>query len=83
MNRNEDYHAAGDGIVLQNGRPEEDLQGFPGTAAEISKKLAIIKKVMPENFGNAKDEMSVGNLLEDVHAQQLPKPHHALCQGKL
>jgi hypothetical protein len=68
---------AGDGIIFGNRLLEKDLQGFPGTAAEISKKLPIIEKVTTEDFREAKDKMPVGNLLEYIYAQPFPEFHYA------
>jgi len=56
----------------------ENFQGFPGAAAESREQLSIIKKIAAQNLGNAEDEMPVGNLLENVHAQPFPEFHHAL-----
>jgi hypothetical protein len=68
---------AGDGIVFMNRILEKDLQGFPGAAAEIGKKLSIVEEVTAEDFRYAEDEMTVGNLLEDIHAEPLSEFHHA------
>ena len=54
------------------------LQGFPGAAAEIGKKLPVIEKVTAEDLRDAEYEMPVRNLLEDIHAQPFPEFHHAL-----
>ena len=48
---------------------EKDLQGFPGTAAQIGKKLSIIQEVTAENFRDAEDKMPVRDLLEDIHTK--------------
>jgi len=43
----EDLHSndnAGDGVVLRNNRLDENLQGIPGTAAQVGQQLSIIKK---------------------------------------
>ncbi len=59
---------ARNGIILRNRLLEKDLQGFPGRAAEIGKKLSIIQEVAEKDFREAEDEMPVRNLLEDIHA---------------
>ena len=41
---------AGDGIVFGNRILEKNLQGFPGTAAQIGKKLPIVEKVTAEDL---------------------------------
>jgi len=38
-------HRAGDGNVFMNRILEKDLQGFPGRAAQIGKKLPVIEKI--------------------------------------
>ena len=59
---------ARNGIVLWDRLLVKDLQGFPGRAAEIGKKLSIVKEVAAKDFREAEDEMPVRNLLEDIHA---------------
>jgi hypothetical protein len=70
-----------DRIVLRNRFLEKDLQGFPGAAAEISKKFSIIQEVTTKYLRNAEDEMAVGYLFEDIHAQPFPEFHHALLMA--
>jgi hypothetical protein len=69
---------AGDGIVFRNCILEKNLQGFPGATAQIGKKLPIVEEVTVEDFRDAEYEMSVRNLLEDIHAEPLPEFHHPL-----
>jgi hypothetical protein len=73
---------AGDGIVFRDRLLKKDLQGFPGAAAEIGKKLPIVEKVTAEDFRDAEDEMPVRNLLEDIHAEPLPEFHHTLLMTR-
>jgi len=47
---------------LRNGLPKKHLQGFPGTTAQIGKKLPVIKEISAEDLRDAEDEMPVGNL---------------------
>lgn len=72
---------AGDGIIFGNRLLEKDLQGLPGAAAQIGKKLPIVEKVTAEDFGDAEYEMTVGNLLEHIGAEPLPEFHHALLMA--
>ena len=72
---------AGDGIIFRNRILEKDLQGFPGAAAEIGKKLPIVKKVTAEDLRDAEYEMTVRNLLEDIRAEPLPEFHHAFLMA--
>ncbi len=44
---------AGNGIVLVNRILEKNLQGFPGTAAQIGKKCPIVEEVTAEDFWDA------------------------------
>ena len=66
---------AGDGIRGHLGArcphclPEKDLQGFPGAAAEIGKKLPILEKVTAQDLRDAEYEMTVRDLLENIHAE--------------
>jgi hypothetical protein len=69
---------AGDGIIFRNRMLEKNLQGFPGAAAQIGKKLPIVEKRTAEDFRYAEYEMPVRNLLEDIHAEPLPEFHYAL-----
>jgi hypothetical protein len=41
---------ARDGFIFWNHRLEKDLQGFPGAAGEIGKKLPVVKKISAENL---------------------------------
>ena len=69
---------AGDGITFRNRLLKKDLQGFPGTAAEIGKKLPVVEEVTAEDLRDAEYEMPMGNLLEDIHAKPFPELHHPL-----
>jgi hypothetical protein len=51
---------AGNRILFRNGIQEENLQRFPGAAAQISKKLPIIEKVTAEDLRDAENEVPVG-----------------------
>jgi len=64
-------YGAGDGVVLWDGLLDEDLQGFPGAAAEIGKKFTIIQEVTTKYLRNTEDEMPVGDLLEDKDSSGL------------
>ena len=80
-------NSAGDGIIFRNRILDKTLQRFPGTAAEIGKKLPIIQKVTTQYFRDTKDKMPVRNLfrvpfrVEDVHAEPLPEFHYALLMA--
>ena len=74
-------NGAGDGIVLRNRILEKSLQGFPGAAAEIGKKLPVIEEIPTEDLRDAEDEMTVRGLLEDIHAEPLPEFHHAFLMA--
>ena len=72
---------AWDGIIFRNRILDKNLQGFPGAAAEISKKLPVIEEIPTEDLRDAEYEMTVRNLLEDIHAEPLPEFHHALLMA--
>ena len=74
-------HGAGDGNVFMNRILEKDLQGFPSRAAQIGKKLPVIEKIPSQNLGNTKDEVLVGYLFEDIHAEPLAEFHHPLLMA--
>ena len=71
-------NGAGDGIVFGDRILDKNLQGFPGAAAEIGKKLPILQEVTAEDFRDTEYEMPMRNLLEDIHAEPLPEFHHPL-----
>ena len=71
-------HRAGNRFLFRYGLLDKNLQGIPGATAETGKKLPVIKEVPAEDFGEAENEMTVGHLLEDIHAQPLTEFHHAL-----
>jgi len=50
-------------------------------AAEIGKQLSIIEKVTAKDLRDAEYEMTVRNLLDDIHAQPLPEFHHAFLMA--
>ena len=74
-------NGAGDGIIFRNCILEKNLQGFPGAAAQIGKKLPVIQKVTAEDFGDAEYEMPVRNLFEDIHAEPFSEFHHAFLMA--
>ena len=51
---------------LRNGLLQKHPQSFLCTATQFRKKRTIIKKITPEDLGDAEDEMPVGNLLEHM-----------------
>ena len=72
---------AGDGIVFRNCILEKNLQGFPGAAAQIGKKLPIIQKVTAEDFRDAEYEMTVRDLFQNIHAEPFSEFHHAFLMA--
>jgi hypothetical protein len=52
---------AGDGNVFMNRILEKDLQGFPGRAAQIGKKLPVIEKITAEDLRDAENEMPMSS----------------------
>ena len=43
----------GSSLLFWREAKEKHLQGIPGTAAQIGEEFSIIKKVTPEDFGQA------------------------------
>jgi len=72
---------AGQGFLFRYGLLEKDLQGFPGTAAQVGKKLSVIEKIPAEDFRDAEDEMAVRHFFEDIQAEPLAEFHHALLMA--
>jgi hypothetical protein len=72
---------AGDRIIFRNCILEKNLQGFPGTAAEIGQQLPVVEKVTAEDFGDAEYEMPVRDLFEDIHAEPFSEFHHAFLMA--
>ena len=78
---------ARDGIIFWNRILDKDLQGFPGAAAEIGKKLSIVEEVTAEDFRDAEYEMPVRNLgtpcgkVSPLHAEPFPEFHHAFLMA--
>ena len=73
---------AGDGILLRHRLLKKELQGFPGAAAQIGKKIPVIEKIPPQDLRDAEDDMSVGNLLEYVGTEPFPEFHHPLLMAR-
>lgn len=59
---------AEDGILLRDRLMDKNLQEFPGTPVQISKKFPIVQKVAAQDLRDTEDEMPVGNLFEDIRA---------------
>jgi hypothetical protein len=72
---------AGDGILLRHSLLKKELQGFPGAATQIGKKIPVIEKIPAQDFRDAEDDMSVGNLPEHVGTEPLPEFHHPLLMA--
>lgn len=72
---------AGNGFLLGRRFPEKYLQRFPGAPAQIGKELSVIEKITAQDLRDAKDEMPVGNFLEDIHTEPFPELHHALLMA--
>jgi len=60
---------AGEGFLLRYGLLHENFQRLPSAAAETGKKFSVIQKITAENLRNAENEMSMGHLFEDIHAE--------------
>jgi hypothetical protein len=54
----------GDGIPLRHRLPKKELQRIPGAAAQIGKKIPVIKKIPPQDLRDTEGDMSVGNTLD-------------------
>jgi len=72
---------AGDGILLRHSLLKKELQGFPGAATQIGKKIPLIGEVPAQDLRDAEDEMPVGNLLEHVGTEPFPEFHHPLLMA--
>ncbi len=48
---------AGDGILLRHRLLKKELQGFPGAATQIGKKIPVIEEITSKDFGDAEDKM--------------------------
>jgi hypothetical protein len=67
--------------LLRHRLLKEELQGFPGAATQIGKKIPVIEKIPPQDLRNAEDEMPVGNLLEHLGTEPFPEFHHPLLMA--
>jgi len=72
--------APGASPVLEEAK-EKHLQGIPGTAAQLGEEFSIIKKVTPEDFGQAEGEVAVRDGLEDFLTEPFAKFHHTLLMA--
>jgi hypothetical protein len=71
----------GSSLLFWREAKEKDLQGIPGTAAQLGEKFSIIKKVTPEDFGQAEGEVAMGNGLENFLTEPFAKFHHTLLMA--
>jgi len=72
---------AGDEIPLRHRLLKKELQGFPGAATQIGKKIPVIEKIPAQDLRDAEDEMPVGNLLENFGTDPFPEFQHPLLMG--
>jgi hypothetical protein len=72
---------AGDGIFLRYRLLKKKLQGFPGAATQIGKKIPVIEKIPAQDFRDAEDDVSVGNFPEHVRTEPFPEFHHPLLMA--
>ena len=72
---------AGHGIPLPHRLPKKELQGFPGAAVQIGKKIPVIEKITPQDLREAEDEMPVGNLFEHLGTEPFAEFHHPLLMA--
>jgi hypothetical protein len=63
---------------LQNGLPQKHPQAFPDTATQFRKKRTIIKKITPEDLGDAEDKITMGDLFQNLSAHPFAKLDHSL-----
>jgi len=52
------------------------LQGFPGAAIQIRKKIPVVEKIPSQDLRDAENEMPVGNLPENEGTEPFPEFHH-------
>jgi hypothetical protein len=63
---------------FRNRLPKKHPQAFPNTATQFREKRTIIKKITPEDLGDAKDEMAMGDFSQNLSAHPFTKLHHPL-----
>jgi hypothetical protein len=63
---------------LRNGLPKKHPQAFPDTATQFREKRSVIKKIPPEDLGDAEDKMTMGDLFQNLSAHPFAKLDHSL-----
>jgi len=58
------------------------FKSLPGAAAQLREQFAVIKKISPQDLGNAEDKVPVRDQLDHFPAQPLPKLHHPLLVAR-
>ena len=58
------------------------LQGFPGAAIQIRKKIPVVEKIPSQDLRDAENEMSPGNLPNHVGTEPLPEFHQPASDGR-
>jgi hypothetical protein len=71
-------NCAGNGILFRNDILEENLQRFPGTAAQVMQKFSIIEKVPAQDLRDAEDEMPAGDPFQHICTEPFPEFRHPL-----
>jgi hypothetical protein len=57
---------------------KKELQGYPVIATQIGKKIPVTEKISAQDFRDAEDHVSVGNLPEQVGTEPFPEFHPPL-----
>jgi len=52
------------------------FQALPSTTTQVGKQAAVVKKIPPQNFGDAQYRMSVRNRFDDLMTQPFTEFHH-------
>jgi hypothetical protein len=69
---------SGHPIPLWNRLLDKHPQGLPSTTTQFRKERTIIKKITPEDLGDAEDKMTMGNLFQNLSAHPFAKLNHSL-----
>jgi len=58
--------------------PPQLIVVLPSTTTQFREKRTIIKKITPEDLGNAEDKMTMGNFSQNLPAHPFAKLDHSL-----
>ncbi len=71
----------GHSLLITNAGCVKGFQALPSTTTEVAKQAAVVKKIPPQNFGDAQYRMPVRNRLYHLLTKPFAEFHHPLLMA--